>query len=233
MAAAGGLRPSVSCDTIGYMKCEHGHEAPPGAHHAHGGFDDPAAFASRLDSPERDAWQKPDEVIASFRLPRDATVAEIGAGTGYFAVRLARRLSEGTVIALDAEPKMVAYLRQRAADLGLANLDARLVRQADAIPLAEAVDLILCVDAYHHIPDRVETFARYARHLKRGGRLVVIDRAPNAPDGPPAHFRLSAATVEQELAQSGFALLGSMDFLLPYQFYLAFTPADSDAESSS
>jgi cyclopropane fatty-acyl-phospholipid synthase-like methyltransferase len=212
------------------MKREHGRHAPHSAEqHAHHGFDDPAAFAQRLESPEREAWQKPDEVIASFQLPRDATVAEIGAGTGYFAVRLARRFDEGTVIALDAEPKMVAHLRRRAADLGLTNLDARLAGQPDSHPLPERVDLLLCVDAYHHIPNRIAYFAAYARNLKRGGRLVVIDRASGAPDGPPAELRLSPGIVERELAQAGYALVGTLDMLLPYQFYLVFTPAVGDA----
>lgn len=211
------------------MKHKHGHHPPSGKPHAHHhhGFDDPAALAQRFDAPERDAWQKPEEVVASFRLPADATVAEIGAGTGYFVVRLAQRLPKGLVIGLDAEPKMVAYLRQRAADLGLTNVDARLVQPAGAVPLTERLDLLLCVDTYHHIPDRVSFFSRYANHLKGGGKLVVIDRAVDAPEGPPAELRLSTETVRDELAQAGFTPVADLDILLPHQYYLAFTPTRS------
>lgn len=167
------------------MNHDHGTESRSSCEqHIHHGFADVNAVARRLETRERDAWQKPEEVIASFQLPSDALVAEIGAGTGYFVVRLAEVLSDGAVIGLDAEPKMVAYLRRRAADLGLANLDARLVRPSAPIPLAEPVDLLLCVDTYHHIPHRVSLFAHYAQHLKRGGRLVVIDRPASAPEGP-------------------------------------------------
>lgn len=179
--------------------------------------------AQRLDAPERDAWQRPEEVIASFQLSDDATIAEIGAGTGYFVVRLARHLTNGTVIGLDAQPQMVAYLRLRAAELGLTNVDARLI-QAEALPLTEQLDLLLCVDTYHHIVDRVSLFSRYAKHLKRGGKLVIIDRAIDAPDGPRAELRLSTQTVQEELAQAGYTPVADMNFLLPYQYYLAFTP---------
>ena len=206
------------------MKHDHGHHGPPSAEgHAHHSFDDPSVFAQWLDAPERDAWQRSEEVIASFQLSDDATIAEIGAGTGYFVVRLAGHLTNGTVIGLDAQPRMVAYLRQRTAELGLTNVDARLIR-AEALPLTEQLDLLLCVDTYHHIVDRVSLFSRYAKHLKRGGKLVIIDRAIDAPDGRPAELRLSTQTVQEELAQAGYTPVADMNFLLPYQYYLAFTP---------
>lgn len=216
-----------------YMKHDHEHGTPPSRKgHVHHGFDDPSMFAERLDAPERDAWQKPEAVIASFQLSHDATVAEIGAGTGYFVIRLARHLSNGTVIGLDAEPKMVAYLRQRAAELGLANVDARLVQQEEALPLKEQVDLLLCVDTYHHISDRVASFSTYLKHLNPGGKLVIIDRVHSAPEGPPAHLHLETGTVKAELAESGFRLIAEMDFLQPHQFYLGFTPTASSTVSA-
>ncbi len=210
------------------MKHEHGHDTPAsGGPHAHHSFDDPAAFAQRLDAPERDAWQKPDEVLASFQLSDDATVAEIGAGTGYFVVRLARHLTNGTVIGLDAEPKMVAYVQQRAEELGLTNVDARLAQQDAASALHEQVDLLLCVDTYHHLADRVAYFSTYLHHLTVGGKLIIIDRALSAPEGPPADHRLSPETVKQELTRAGFTLVTEIDFLLPYQYYLVFQPTDA------
>lgn len=198
-----------------------------GEQHAHHGFSDPSTIAQRLEAPEREAWQKPEEVISSFQLSADATVAEIGMGTGYFAVRLARRLPRGTVIGLDTEPKMVAYLRQRAAELGLSNVDARLVQSPENIPLTEEVDVLFCVDTFHHIPDRVRYFSNYLKHLKRDGKLVIIERSADAPEGPPAELRVSATTVRRELAEAGYTLVRTLDFLQPYQFYLEFAPATS------
>jgi cyclopropane fatty-acyl-phospholipid synthase-like methyltransferase len=211
------------------MRHEHEHDTPHSdEQYVHHGFHDPSAVAQRLDAPERDAWQKPEAIIASLQLSHDATVAEIGAGTGYFVVRLARHLHEGTVIGLDTEPQMVPYLRQRATELGLTNIDARLVQQPDAIPLTVPVDLLLCVDTYHHIPNRVSSLSTYTKHLKRTGKLVIIDRPLSAPEGSPADHRLSAETVVTELSHAGFILIDSQDFLQPYQYYLVFTPTESN-----
>jgi cyclopropane fatty-acyl-phospholipid synthase-like methyltransferase len=200
------------------MKQDHEHHSP---HHR---FDDPSALATHLDAPERDVWQQPEAVIESFQLADDATVAEIGPATGYFAVRLARRLKHGTVIGLDAEPKMVAYLQQRAAELGLTNIDARLAHSDQAIDLHQPVDLLLCVDTYHHLTDRVVYFSTCRHQLKADGKLIIIDRAANAPEGPPAGHRIPSATVKEELTNAGFTCVAELDFLLPYQYYLAFRP---------
>lgn len=222
------LSSVFSCNSMSYMKHDQQHEhSHGGSHHHHHGFDDPDAIARRLEAPEREAWQKPEEVISSFQLPPDASVAEIGAGTGYFVVRLARRLPQGTVIGLDAEPKMVAYLRQRAEDLGLANVQARLVTPWEDVPLTAPVDLLFCLDTLHHIQDRIRYFSTYLKHLKRDGKLVIIERSADAPEGPPSEMRVSAETVEQELAEAGFTLVRTLDFLQPYQFYLEFAPMTS------
>lgn len=185
-------------------------------------FDDPATFAKRLDAHERDAWQKPEEIIDSFRLPHDAIVADIGAGTGYFVVRLAQYLTHGKVIGLDEEPRMVAYLQQRVVELGLTNVETRLIQAEAEIPLEEKVDLLLCVDTYHHIANRVAYFSRYRKYLKAEGKLCIIDRAVDAPEGPPPSHRLSPDRVKAELQNAGFALVLDRDFLLPYQYYLVF-----------
>lgn len=200
--------------------------------HSHSAFDNPEMFAERFDSPERDEWQKPNEVIESFHLSDNATVAEIGAGTGYFAVRLARHLKNGTVIALDEAPQMVAYLKKRATELGLMNVDARPANVDGRINLQEKLDLIMCVDAYHHISDRVSYFSNLIKHLNEGGKLVVIDRAENAPAGPPPAYRVPPEAVIKEMGQAGFGLTDEADFLLPYQFYLAFKPVDLDDKST-
>jgi SAM-dependent methyltransferase len=225
------LHLPISCNSMSYMKHTHGHTAPHTEDQHRHAFTDPQAVAQRLESPERDVWQKPEAVIAAFQIPRDATVAEIGAGTGYFVIRLARLLDHGMVIGLDTSPEMVDFLRQRAADLGLANLEARLVRPSEPIPLTEPVDLLLCADTYHHIPDRVSYLANFRTHLKPNGRLVIIDRPPDAPEGPPAEHRVSAEHVARELAEAGFTLVENLDFLQPYQYYLAFTLTEPSTKS--
>ena len=127
-------------------------------------FDDPERYAKSFDDPARDAWQMPDRVIAALKLAEDASVADIGAGTGYFSVRLAKVVPRGTVYAVDVEPKMLEHIRKRAAGSALTNLVAV---QGDSVSprLPKAVDLALVVDTYHHIPNRVDYFKRLATGL--------------------------------------------------------------------
>src|SRR3954447_13389512 len=77
-------------------------------------FGDAEKWSHVFDDPERDAWQKPHEVIRALELKPDAAVADLGAGTGYFAARLANMVPKGAVYAADVEPEMVKYLGERA-----------------------------------------------------------------------------------------------------------------------
>ena len=94
-------------------------QSPPTHQHS---FGDAEKWSHVFDDPERDAWQKPHEVIKALALKPDAAVADIGAGTGYFAARLANMLAKGIVYAVDVEPEMVKYLGERAKREGLKNL---------------------------------------------------------------------------------------------------------------
>src|SRR5271165_171806 len=80
----------------------------------HRAFDNAERWAKEFDDPARDAWQKPDEVLDALHLERTARVADLGAGTGYFSARIAKRVPEGKVFAIDVEPDMLRYLRERA-----------------------------------------------------------------------------------------------------------------------
>jgi cyclopropane fatty-acyl-phospholipid synthase-like methyltransferase len=186
-------------------------------------FDDAAAWARRFDAPERDAWQKPDEVIAALALPPDAVVADLGAGTGYFAVRLARAVPQGRVLAVDVEPDMVRHVDARAAQLGLANLRGR-VTPTDRADVDEGTDLVLVVDTYHHIDQRVAYFTALKARLSPRGRLAIIDFLPTSERGPPAAHKLADDVVVRELAAAGFRQIARHDFL-PDQYFLVFAPA--------
>src|ERR1700731_3385703 len=106
---------------------------------------DPKASAKSFDDPARDAWQMPDRVIAALNLKRGQVVADIGAGTGYFSVRLAKSEAGPKVYAVDIEPSMVSYLRERAAKEGLNNVTA-VQAAADQANLPEPVDVVLIVN---------------------------------------------------------------------------------------
>jgi SAM-dependent methyltransferase len=193
--------------------------APTGGHHDHR-FSDAEKWARIFDDPEREAWQKPDEVIRTLRLPAEATVADIGAGTGYFAVRLARAVPKGRVFAVDAEPDMVRYLGERAKREGLANL-VPVQAGPDDPKLPAPVDVVLLVNTYHHVPARVEYFRRLSASLKQGGRVAIIDYRPEAPMGPPPATRVPSTVVTEELLRAGYVLVASHS-MLPYQYFLVF-----------
>jgi SAM-dependent methyltransferase len=183
-------------------------------------FDDAAEWAERFDDPARDAWQKPAEVIAALALPPDAVVADLGAGTGYFSVRLARVVPRGRVLAVDIEPAMVEWVEERARRDGLDNVDGVLARPDDA-RLPVDVDLVVVVDTYHHIEDRTAYFARLARRLRPGGRIAIVDFEPESERGPPAEHKLAPAVVIEELRAAGLTLVASHAFL-PDQYFLVF-----------
>jgi SAM-dependent methyltransferase len=188
--------------------------------HQHG---DAEHWAQVFDDPARDAWQKPHEVIQALALAPDAVVADIGAGTGYFAVRLAAMVPAGRVYAVDVEPGMVAHLAERAKREKRSNLFA-VTAAADNPRLTEKADVILLVNVYHHIDQRDRYFSRLRASLKPGGRLAIIDFRLDSPAGPPKAARIPPERVVAELKAAGYGLTQQHDFL-PRQYFLVFRPA--------
>lgn len=185
-------------------------------------FEDAERWAGVFDDPKRDAWQKPHEVIQALALPSDAVVADIGAGTGYFSVRLARMLPKGKVYAADVETSMVRHLAARAKRDEIANLIA-VQSDMDDPRLPEKVDLALFVDVTHHISGRESYFRRLKDSLKPGGRVAIVDFHRESEIGPPQRARISADHVKRQLTAAGYALAQEHDFL-PNQYFLVFTP---------
>jgi len=148
----------------------------------------------------------------ALHLQAASLVADIGAGTGYFSARVAKRVPEGKVFAADVEPDMVRYLGARAEREHLVNLTPVLARP-DAANLPEPVDLILVVDTYHHIDDRTRYFAGLQSSLRPSGRLVIIDFKADSPNGPPVQHRIPPERVMRKLAAAGYALTEKFEFL--------------------
>ena len=186
-------------------------------------FSDAEKWSHVFDDPERDAWQKPHEVVRALALKPDARVADLGAGTGYFSARLANMLPQGRVYAVDIEPDMVRYLEARAKREGLRNLTA-VAGKPDDPRLPEKVDLILLVDVYHHIEDRARYFSKLRASLRPGGRIAIIDFRLDSPEGPPPAARIAPETVRAEMKAAGHTLAAEHPFL-PYQYFLVFRPA--------
>ncbi len=196
--------------------------AQQGTQHYHRRFDDAEKWSRVFDDPERDAWQKPAEVIAALKLAPEALVADIGSGTGYFAVRLARAVPQGKVFGVDVEPDMVRFLNQRAAKDKLPNLSSHLAADGDP-KLPAPVDLVLVVDTYHHIPARARYFNELRAALKPGGRVAIIDFRLDSPTGPPPKHRIAPKIVVEEMALAGYRELERHEFL-PNQYFFVFAP---------
>lgn len=190
---------------------EHGSgHKPPGAH-AHGSvhhdFSDAARWSKMFDDPARDAWQKPDEVVKLLAIEPGMTVVDLGAGTGYFEKRLSATAGpNGRVLALDPEPNMVTFMRDRFAKEGLANTEARTCPTDGTGLEAGSVDRLLIVDTWHHIENREAYAKRLTTVLRPGGFVMVVDFTLEAQKGPPKKHRIAPDVVAKELEAGGLTV---------------------------
>jgi cyclopropane fatty-acyl-phospholipid synthase-like methyltransferase len=199
-------------------KHDHGGHGGHEGHHAGHHFKDASKWAAIFDDPARDAWQKPDAVVAALALAPGMTVADIGAGTGYFEARLAAGVGPtGTVLAVDLEPDMVRYLGERAVRENTPNVKPTL-GAPDSPNLAPAsVDRILIVDTWHHLAARDLYTAKLATALKPDGYILVVDFTLDAKQGPPRAMRLAPTVVVADLMNGGLRA-SILDESLPDQY---------------
>ena len=209
-------QPTVAVDAADQSKSV----KPSSTRGYHHSFSHAEHWAKVFDDPARDVWQKPDQVISSLKLQHTDKIADIGAGTGYFSVRLAKVVPEGDVYAADTETDMVKYLHQLAKGKALANLIPINAKPNDP-KLPQKVNLVLIVDTFHHIDSRVEYLKHLKRYLLPESRLIVIDFNQSSKIGPPPHHRLPKENVIQELNLAGYSLVEDLDFL-PNQYFLIF-----------
>jgi ubiquinone/menaquinone biosynthesis C-methylase UbiE len=124
----------------------------------------------------RDSWQQPERVVQALAIQPGDRVADLGSGSGYFAVRLAPAVGpEGLLYAVDVDPEMNEHLRKRLAEAGIENVELILGRYEDPLLPDGAIDLVVTVDTYHHIEERPTYFRNLQRDLAPGGRVAVID----------------------------------------------------------
>jgi SAM-dependent methyltransferase len=177
-----------------------------------------------LDPPDRDTWQRPDQIMDALGIADASVVADVGAGSGFFTIRLARRVGpNGIVYAQDVQQEMLAAITRRVQREGLTNV--RPVRGEGSNPNLPRgkLDAILMVGVYHEIDDRVTMLQNLAAALKPQGRLGVIDFKLNGGGGPgPAlEERVDPQIVVQDAEQAKLRLLAQESFL-PYQYLLIF-----------
>jgi predicted methyltransferase len=213
---------SSLCIALSFALPPAGPAAAQSPHTHQHSFGDAEKWSRIFDDPARDSWQRPHEVIQALALKPDAVIADVGSGTGYFAVRFANMTPKGRVYGVDTEPDMVKYLAERAQREGLKNL-VSVSGKPDEPGLPEKADLIVFVDVYHHVRDRERYFRRLQNSLKPGGRVAIIDFQLDSPEGPPRSARIPPENVKAELDRAGYVLIQDHAFL-PYQYFLVFRP---------
>ncbi|MCB1190973.1 MAG: methyltransferase domain-containing protein [Leptospiraceae bacterium] len=196
---------------------DHNHGQTPNVNHQHG-FE---SLAEVFESPERAKWQKPDKVIEVLGDLSDKTVADLGAGTGYFTFRLVKVAKK--VIALDTSSYFIQYIQNKRNTLPKPYQDrliTRLISYSDSGLQNQEVDILLAVDVYHHIENRVEYFQKIWSLFPEGGKVVIVDFKENStlPGGPPKQSRLSFKQVVNELHQSGFKSIQASKSILEHQY---------------
>jgi len=171
--------------------------------------------------PGRDEWQQPERVVAELGIRGGERVADLGAGGGYFTFRLADAVGpDGIVYAVDVDPEMVAYLRDRAREEGRGNV-VPVLAAFDDPKLPEAVDLIFSTNTYHHLKDRSAYFARVAGDLRPGGRIAIIELS-----GAGFFHRLVSghstpeSVIRSEMEAAGYREVERHDFLSRQSFLI-------------
>jgi ubiquinone/menaquinone biosynthesis C-methylase UbiE len=183
--------------------------------------------ADWLDRPERLQEEQPHRAVAALGLRPGDVVADVGAGTGYYTVRLARAVAPGgQVYATDIQPEMLARLERRLRQERVQGVTPVLGTADDPRLPAATVDLILMVDVYHELAEPQLMLRKLRAALKPGGRLVLIEFRKEDPRVPirPEH-KMSVTEAKLELEAEGYRLQRVID-VLPWQHILVFTPAE-------
>ena len=181
-----------------------------------------------LEVPDRDLWQKPDRIMDALGIADASVVADIGAGGGWFTVRLARRVGpNGRVYAQDVQRAMDTVLGRRIQREGLTQVRRILGTPTDPRLPPGALDAVLMVGVVHEIPDRVAFFRHVRAALRPTGRVGVVDFTEgDGGPGPAAAERVDRALVVREAEAAGLEWVPSESFL-PYQYFLIFRPSAS------
>jgi SAM-dependent methyltransferase len=186
-------------------------------------FEEVEKYIAFLERADRATWQKPDEVVAALSLKGSETVVDLGAGSGYFAFRLAKALPKGRVIAADTEAAMVRHIHHRAMTEQVTNVEARIIKP-DEPELPALVDLVFVCDVLHHVADRAAWLSKLAGALRPRAKLALIEfKEGKLPEGPPEDMKIGRAKLLSLVTDAGFSLESEHEGLLPYQVFLVFS----------
>jgi len=194
------------------------HRAPP----------DIKEYIEILERPDRDKEQKPDEVVKALTITDYMTIADIGAGSGYFTRKFVWVIQDrGMVYAVDTEPGMLKYNEEMADHLHTPyNAKFIVAKEDDPLLPPQSVDLVFLCNTYHHLDRRADYFTRVKAALKKNGRVAIIDFWTDGRAGDlgfsPDHL-VARETVVKEMSEAGYTLSKEHTFL-PRQYFLEFVP---------
>ena len=175
-----------------------------------------------IEGPDREQWQKPEQIMDRLGVADGSVVADLGAGGGWFTTRLARRVGpNGVVYAEDIQPQMIEAIGRRVQREGLLNVRTILGTVRDP-RLPRGIDAVLIVDAYHELEDPVTLLKNVERSLKPQGRVGVVDFNPGGGGpGPAPDERVAPEAVINAAAAAGLQVI-SQEAVPPFQFLLVF-----------
>lgn len=196
--------------------------APVGAAPQHSRLFPPEQLGS-LEGPDRDAWQRPDQIMDKLLVAEGSVVADLGAGGGWFTMRLANRVGpNGIVYAEDVQSQMIEAITRRITRAQLRNVRTVLGTQIDP-RLPQPIDAALFVDTYHELEQPVQMLRKVAEVLKPGGRIGIIEfKKDGWGPGPPMDERMDPEPIIRDAEAAGLRLL-SRETFLRYQYMLVFT----------
>jgi ubiquinone/menaquinone biosynthesis C-methylase UbiE len=178
-----------------------------------------------LEPPDREAWQKPDQVMDALHVAEGTTVADLGAGGGWFTMRLAKRVGKsGKVFAVDVQRLMIEAIQRRVQREGLDHVVTPVQGEYDdpKLPADARLDAVLIVDAFHEMEDPVQLLTNVSQKLQPRGRIGIIDyREGEGGPGPDAAERVPPSAVISQAAAAGLKLIEQHTFL-KYQYFLIF-----------
>jgi len=191
-------------------------------HRLHG---DPKAYIGALEDPQRDAYQKPHEVLTALNIKPGEIIADIGAGSGYFTFRLSHFVGDkGKVYAVDVSPDMILHINRRIRELKTNNVVTLLADPDDPLLPDRSVNRFFFSDSWHHIENQSKYLSLMKRMLKPGGEIVMIDfHKKELPVGPPMQMKIAREDLIKQLDGNGYRLTKEHSFL-PYQYFLVFVP---------
>jgi ubiquinone/menaquinone biosynthesis C-methylase UbiE len=183
----------------------------------------PPEFLGLLEGPDRDAFQRPDQIMDALQIGEGSVVADLGAGGGWFTVRLARRVGpNGRVYAEDIQPQMIDAIKRRVQREGLANVHTVLGTAVDPALKPGSVDAALLVDTYHEIEQPVTLLKNVARALKPAGVIGIVNyKKDGGGPGPDMEERVDPEKVIADAQAAGLQLRKRETFLR-YQYMLTF-----------